>query len=67
MDPSMQRTGERCSRCLQPVPRKAGRCPNCGERLSAIHYLGVIMGVVTVFVLILVAGMVLILNQRFAP
>jgi len=24
--------GDVCHRCLQPLPPKVGRCPNCGER-----------------------------------
>ena len=26
-----------CSRCLQPVPPKTARCPNCGTQIHSAH------------------------------
>lgn len=34
-----------CNRCLQPVPRKASRCPNCREPHSNRGYLPLLIGV----------------------
>jgi uncharacterized paraquat-inducible protein A len=33
MDEPQIQTREICHRCLEPVPAKLSRCPNCGERV----------------------------------
>ena len=45
--------GERCSRCLQPVPAKAARCPHCRVPVQkSSSLLGVILGVAGLIVLL---------------
>lgn len=48
---------ERCPRCLQPVPPKAGRCPACRQPIHSLRLLPLTIG--TVGILALVFAMLL--------
>ena len=51
------RPADLCTRCLQPVPRKASRCPNCREPHSNRSYLPLLIGVAGIFALAFVMAL----------
>jgi hypothetical protein len=44
--------GDRCPRCLQTVPRKASRCPGCGQPIHSTRPLILTIGIAGVLVLL---------------
>jgi predicted amidophosphoribosyltransferase len=55
---------DRCSRCLQPVPRKAARCPGCGHPASSFRHLPLLIGVTGVFALVFVVAIMYFAVRR---
>ena len=49
-----KRSREICHRCLQPVPVKAARCVNCGERVNAFRHLPIVIGIAGIVALVFV-------------
>jgi hypothetical protein len=49
-----------CHRCLQPVQKRAARCPHCGSRLHHAWYLPLIpLGILGLLALVFVAALIL--------
>ncbi|MGA3015830.1 MAG: hypothetical protein ABSF62_01835 [Bryobacteraceae bacterium] len=49
-----------CHRCLQPVQRRAARCPHCGSRLPHAWYMTLIpLGILGLLALVFVAALVI--------
>ena len=44
--------GDHCPRCLQTVPRKASRCPNCGQPIRSTRSLILAIGIAGLLVLL---------------
>ena len=44
--------GELCSRCLQPVPPKASRCPSCRQPVHSLRLLMLAIGAAGLLVLV---------------
>jgi hypothetical protein len=49
-----QKSREICHRCLQPVPVKAARCANCGERVNSFRHLPMVVGIIGMVALVFV-------------
>src|ERR1039458_610582 len=47
-----QPNGERCSRCLQPLPPRRRRCPGCGHLAPSRRALPLTIGIVGVCALV---------------
>ena len=43
--------GDLCTRCLQPVPQRAARCPGCGQPLTNRRSVPLLIGVAGIFAL----------------
>ncbi len=53
--PPEEPSGEKCPRCLAPVPARASRCPNCGQPVHALRrMLPLLAGVLLAIGLVLV-------------
>jgi ribosomal protein S14 len=48
---------DRCTRCLQPVPRNASRCPQCGHPHANRRYVPLLVGVAGIFALAFVMAL----------
>ena len=44
--------GDRCPRCLQTVPPKASRCPDCGQPIRSMRSLTFAIGIAGLLVLV---------------
>ena len=52
-EPVIENTeGDHCPRCLQTVPRKASRCPNCGQPIRSVRGLTLAIGIAGLLVLV---------------
>jgi hypothetical protein len=52
-EPVIENTeGDHCPRCLQTVPRKASRCPNCGQPIRSTRSLILAIGIAGLLVLL---------------
>ena len=49
--------GDLCTRCLQPVPYRAARCPGCGQPHNSRRALPLLIGVVGIFALAFVMAL----------
>ena len=49
--------GDRCTRCLQPVPYRASRCPACGQPHARRRYLPLLIGTAGIFALAFVMAL----------
>ncbi len=49
--------GDRCTRCLQPVPYRASRCPGCGQPHASRRYLPLLIGTAGIFALAFVMAL----------
>jgi uncharacterized paraquat-inducible protein A len=50
-----EKRGEVCHRCLQPVPSKATRCPNCGDPLRKGVNIRTVLGIFGLVIFLAVA------------
>ena len=50
----MARSAETCARCLQPIPREARRCPNCGTPRTNSRRIVVLLGIASLLALVFV-------------
>jgi len=50
-----EKRGEVCHRCLQPVPSKAARCPNCGDPLRKGANIRTVLGIFGLVIFLAVA------------
>jgi len=44
VQPQLAPGDDRCTRCLQPVPRRASRCPGCGHPHNSRRYVPLLIG-----------------------
>jgi hypothetical protein len=56
-----------CHRCLEPVPRKASRCPRCGEPIHKTANIRKILAVFGLLVFVAVAVAAFRLMQTSGP
>jgi hypothetical protein len=59
---------DRCTRCLQLLPYKAQRCPDCGQPAKSRRALPLLIGVAGVLALLFVLGLMwrMVANEEFA-
>jgi hypothetical protein len=67
-----QASGETCPRCLEPVPRNAARCPQCGQPISSFRRMAPIMAGVAgllalIFLFVVAYRMVSVQDPDQAP
>jgi hypothetical protein len=66
-----QKSREVCPRCLQPVPVKASRCANCGNKVNSFRGLPILVGIVgmaaLVFVIVIMFQVVRNVDIESAP
>ena len=55
---------EKCTRCLQPVPKKAPRCPSCGQPTVNRRLVPLLIGVAGLFVLLFAMAVLFYASHR---
>jgi hypothetical protein len=57
IEPELGQRFENCTRCLQPVPVRAARCPGCGQPYKNRRWVPLTIGTIGLLALIFVMGL----------